>query len=289
MDGDGGGKDPPVKDMESDLEERSSPLCESSSLDADEAIPELDRLSFVMPLENGEFEMPNSKRARFSSIKLHNSSSFLTPLPTSHTPEINQSLPNGLLEHMYLRNGYGHLYKYEDHVHKTDEVMLESKLYAVRSMSLGRSDPYDIPSLSSRFGWNVKSPASSTPSDGRISSKLFSMFMDKSSERVVGMKPSTCFRIEEETSTGKRDVQVVEDLEETHKGIQSRERKAPSNREPLQDITSISCNYPILDPAAKCSNRFSMATVYGEFNFVGNQMNENQELREGSDSKKKPP
>ncbi|KAL4185710.1 hypothetical protein AMTRI_Chr10g232060 [Amborella trichopoda] len=272
---------------ESDLEERSSPQCENGSLDADEAIPELEGFSFVEPLENGEFEMPNSKRARISSIELRNSTSFLTPLPKSHTPEVCQSLPNGLLEHMYLRNGYAHLYNCDEQVCETDEVMLDSKPCAVRSTSLGRSDPYRISSSSSRFGWNVKSPASSTPSVGRISSKDLSMSISKSAERIVGMKPSTCFRIEEETSTGEQDVQVVEDSERTHKRIKSRERKDSSDRKPLQDITSISCNSSILTPAAKCFGRFCVDFVDRGSNFIGQQMEENQELRKGKDSHKK--
>lgn len=266
-------------------------------IDAEKAMPELEGFSVGVPSEIvvgsginfddlAHLDISSITKERTSVLdQLCRSTCMFTPLPRSSTkykihatPDVCQSLPNGLLEHMNLQKAL--LFNPDDGIGGGDGDPTDVSCYTgsmIEASFLGRSYSDCMPSASAQFGWDVGRPPY-TPPAGNIHHKIISKSTGYSSEKQVSLNPEfTCFRIDEDTSLD----EVVDSLQQGTENISNK-------REALVDVTSEYHNSPTLVSAAvKFPDRDSIDSVNTEFHSRGIQMGAKLQNGYGSDRRYK--
>ncbi|XP_043693208.1 uncharacterized protein LOC122643673 [Telopea speciosissima] len=207
--------------------------------------------------------------------QLYRSSRMLTPLPHAstkykvhRTPEIYQSLPNGLLEHMYLRNSL--LFDADESNGMSAEV---------DRCFLGRSYSDCMSSSSVQFSWDVKRPPC-TPPVKKLCRTITAASND-SLEKQENINPElTCFRIEEDPNVCEENEDMDEMVDPVNEGIQSRGKNFSTKKEPLADVTNECLKSSIsVSLADKSVERGSLDSVSAGFNTSQTQMDTKQKLQ----------
>ncbi|PIA58330.1 hypothetical protein AQUCO_00500330v1 [Aquilegia coerulea] len=245
-----------LKNTESVIGEQLSSHCSASSPDfqdsdliaANQFIPEFEGFSIGLPSEQisslsgdrismGNIDLPTSTTERISFLeRLCRSTSTLTPLPQSskhkihRTPDVYQSVPNGLLERIDLRNTLPFC----------DEDLKQLK--ASYSLTGAESDlaSYSgcMPSSSVQLDWGVGLPPC-TPPVRRLGQRIALGHIRHSLEKQHSVNPElTCFRIDEDTSTSEEHMNVDEVVDVSHEGISPRNSISSSLRRPLGDLSN---------------------------------------------------
>lgn len=290
-----------MEEMKSHIGDQDSFLSYSSStsynvnldfIGAEKSMPEFEGFSVGVPPETVvgsginfddlvHLDISSITKERTSVLdQLCRSSSVFTPLPRQSmkskihvTPDVYQSLPNGLLEHMNLQKTL--FFNPDDGKGSEDDVPADVSGYTgsvVDASFLGRSYSDFMPSSSSfRFGWDVQKPAY-TPPDGKVHHKIISKPTGYSSEKQVSLNPEfTCFRIDEDTSLD----EVVDSVQEGTENISNK-------REALVDVTSEYHNSPTLVSAAgKFPYKDGIDSVNTESNSLGIHVGVNKKLQNG--------
>ncbi|XP_043689972.1 uncharacterized protein LOC122640790 [Telopea speciosissima] len=293
------------KQVESSLEDCGSlPHCLVGSpltkyvdlIGADQTMPEFEGFSIGEPTENDlpcvakneiDFDHSDLLSTSIGQIKileqLYRSSKMLTPLPHASTkykvhktPDIYQSLPNGLLEHMDMRNSL----LFNANESKQAKCRYDGIIEEVFRPFLGRSYSDCMSSSSVGFSWDVRRPPC-TPPVGKLCQRNTSKASNDSLEKKESINPElTCFRIEEDPSiceeSGDAD-EMVDPVQERH---QSGGKNCLAIREPLTDVTN-----ECLNPSASVSltdkfvERGSLESVNAGFNISQTQMDSKQKLK----------
>ncbi|KAF8414270.1 hypothetical protein HHK36_002271 [Tetracentron sinense] len=270
----------------------------------DQTMPEFEGFSIGIPTEKActsiavdgvsfdTSDLPSTTIERISVLEqLCRSASMLTPLPnfsTKHklhtTPDLYQSLPNGLLEHMNLRNT---LFPNDGDLEQL-KVSYKCVSEEVDRTFLGRSYSDCMPSSSVRLGCHVRRPPY-TPPVGKLCQRITSKSTGGSSEKLESINPElTCFRIEENPSTSEEHENLDEVADQFQVSISSREMNSSTIREPLVDTTTEYLNRPTLVSAAeKFIERGSLDSLNTEMNFPGTQSGVKQNLGNGYGSSRR--
>ncbi|KAJ4982405.1 hypothetical protein NE237_033242 [Protea cynaroides] len=223
--------------------------------------------------------------------QLYRSSSVLTPLPLAsteynvhRTPDIFQSLPNGLLEHMNLRNSL--LFNADES--KQVKCSYNGMGEEVDCTFLGRSYSDCMSSPSVRFSWDVSRPPC-TPPVGKLRGRITVKASNDSLEKQESINQEyTCFRIEEDSCICEENGDTDEMVDPVKEGIQSRGKNCLTKKEPLADVTN-----GYLNPSASVSladksvERGSLDSVNAGFNTSQTQMDAKQKLKSGYGTQKK--
>ncbi|XP_042478573.1 uncharacterized protein LOC122059678 isoform X2 [Macadamia integrifolia] len=293
------------KHMETSLEGHGSlPCCLVSSpltkvvdlISADQTIPEFEGHNMGEPIEN---DLPciveNGTGFDHSDLlstsigqgnileQLYMSSRMLTPLPHAsteykvhRTPDKYQSLPNGLLEHMYLRNSLFFNADESKQVRCSYNGMSEE----VDCTFLGKSYSDGMSSSSVQFSWDTtRLPC--TPPVGKLCRRIAAKASNDSLEKQHNINPElTCFRIEEDPGICEENGDTDEMFDPVKEGVQSRGENYSTKKEPLADVTN-----EYLNPSASVSladksvERGSLGSVNAGFNTSQTQMDAKQKLK----------
>ncbi|KAK9269042.1 hypothetical protein L1049_000810 [Liquidambar formosana] len=229
-------------------------------------------------------DLPNSTTERASALEhFHKSANMHTPFPPfsttyklQKTPDLYQSVPNGLLERIDMKNALldnddgGKQYE-ASHSYMNDEV---NCAFQVRSYSDGLL--YSSP----RFGWNVRKLYASP---GRTMSN------SGCSEKQGSLNPElTCFPIEEDPSISEEIGNTDEVGSTFQEAIGSTALKNSGKSEPLADITEDYRNRPAsVSAAEKFHDRGSLDSVNMEVNFTGTHNEVKQKLGNHYSSKRR--
>eukprot|EP00268_Persea_americana_P039099 TRINITY_DN38718_c0_g1_i2.p1 TRINITY_DN38718_c0_g1~~TRINITY_DN38718_c0_g1_i2.p1 ORF type:complete len:1601 (+),score=400.03 TRINITY_DN38718_c0_g1_i2:221-5023(+) len=290
-----------MEEMKSHIGDQDSFLSYSGStsynanldfIGAEKSMPEFEGFSVGVPPETVvgsginfddlvHLDLSSITKERTSVLdQLCRSTSVFTPLPPQSmkykihvTPDVCQSLPNGLLEHMNLQKTL--FFNPDDGKGSEDDVQADVSGCTgsvVDASFLGRSYSDFMPSSSSfRFGWDIQRPAY-TPPDGKVHHKIISKPTGYSSEKQVSLNPEfTCFRIDEDTS-----------LDEVVDSVQEGTQNTSNKREALVDVTSEYHNSPTLVSAAgKFPYRDSIDSVNTKSDSLGIHVGVNKNLQNG--------
>ncbi|KAF5206116.1 inner centromere protein, ARK-binding region protein [Thalictrum thalictroides] len=259
---------------------------DSDLIAANQYIPEFEGFSIGLPSEqifslSGDkisvenIDLPTSTTERISFLeRLCRSTSTLTPLPQSskykihRTPDVYQSLPNGLLERIDLRNTLPF----------SDEDLKQLK--ASYTLTGEESDlaSYSgcMPSSSVQLDLGVGHPPC-TPPVRRLGQRTAPGHTRYSLEKQHSVNPElTCFRIDEDTSTSEDDMNI-EVVDVSHDGISPRSISL-SHRRPLVDLSN-SKVLPLISVAKNVHERGSLDTLNTDQNMSCTQNNAKQKLR----------
>ncbi|CAN6448390.1 unnamed protein product [Victoria cruziana] len=195
----------------------------SSAFGVDDSLPVFEGFSVGLPIVCGEPPVMEGSKLYdyldFSSFKstldgpqICKSTSFLTPRPNASsknkihsTPDIYQSLPNGLLEHM--KSSLLCNVENPKHVGTTagengifHEICCDS---ALRWMDGSLRGSYCDSTFGSdaKLQRGIRSPAASTPAAGKFSERILLKSDSSSSGKQFKNPELTCFRIEEEETS----------------------------------------------------------------------------------------
>ncbi|XP_031481249.1 uncharacterized protein LOC116251238 [Nymphaea colorata] len=193
----------------------------SSTFGVDDSLPVFEGFSVGLPIFCGEPPVMEGSKLYdyldFSSFKttavdgpqICKSTSFLTPRSNAtakykihSTPDVYQSLPNGLLEHM--RGSF--LCNAEDLKHVGTTVGEDGILHEIRCISglqlmdgsLRGSYCGSTSGSDAKLRKGIRSPAASTPATGKFSERTLLKSNSSSSGKQFKNPELTCFRIEEE-------------------------------------------------------------------------------------------
>ncbi|WOK93533.1 hypothetical protein Cni_G02233 [Canna indica] len=165
-------------------------------------------------------------------------------------PDVFQSLPTGLLEHMKLNKS---LYINSDNVQEfwTGEHDRMSSLYSNLGSTFDcsyveRSYSHSTPSSGAKFGWRASKPPLTPPIEKSSLRKVSGK--SGASSQTLGTNPElVCFRIDENSNT-LEDNEISVNVETSEDGICS---EGVQVREPLQDVSSLYNKAPTLAPLTK--------------------------------------
>ncbi|KAF6153787.1 hypothetical protein GIB67_001020 [Kingdonia uniflora] len=288
-----------TQEKKPDSEEQLFPYCSAmpthheglDHIGVDETMPEFEGFN-IGATDNNTMPCIAGDRISFGKLDLSNStigcnsiledlcrpSSIATPL-LSHlkykfhmTPDIYQSLPNGLLEHMDARN---------TGLFDDDDRASYNMGEEVVGTSHGRSYSDCMPLSNAEFNWEFrKTPY--TPPIGKLCQKISSVSTSHSSEKQLCINPElTCFRIDEDTCTSDENGSLDETdnmaLQQTTK---TRERESTTKREPLVDVTNIN-SLASVSATEKFHDRGSLESVNTELSFNETQRGTETELTNG--------
>ncbi|XP_058218919.1 uncharacterized protein LOC131329664 [Rhododendron vialii] len=214
------------------------------SLDADQTMPEFERF-MIDTEEDGDgfsldkFDLPSTAIERASILEqLCRSASMHTPLPKfsttfklHRTPDLYQSVPNGLLEHTDLRSTLN--------LNDGGKQLRASysNVGEVKSAFQGSSLSDCVPYSDSHFNWSLKEHPMSPvgkPWD------WFSVKSSSSEKERSSNQELTCFPIEEdpniseENDNGDEEADII--LEDTCSALLN----GGAKREPLAELTAVS-------------------------------------------------
>ncbi|XP_038976583.1 uncharacterized protein LOC120107390 [Phoenix dactylifera] len=239
--------------------------CDVGMADCDETMPEFEGFSIGVSsvLEDSDFynsDIPNLTKERDSVLEqLCNSRNLVTPsscLSTKYKinrlPDMYQSLPAGILEHMKSSNPI-HSNNVDMKQFRESEGENFSGLFNLEleydGSFNGKLHSHSMPSSSARFGWLTSKPPLS-PAVEKSSQKKFWGRSGASSETVGSNPELVCFRIDENTSTTEEN-ESPDGLDMSKERVGPREIKVSTNREALLDVTAVYDNAPSLVSVSK--------------------------------------
>ncbi|XP_059666562.1 uncharacterized protein LOC132312277 [Cornus florida] len=256
---------------------------------ADQTLPVFEGFILDAQGENGQhhiagyginfdkLELPDStiERASFleqlcKSASMHNTplSHFSATFKSHKTPELYQSVPNGLLERMELKSTLplnddgGMQFRASYSCDNEFKCAFEGVSY---------SDC--LPHSNQHFGWNLEKPYMSPV--GKLWESLTSNL--SSSEKKRSLNPElTCFPIEEDPSISEENENTDDVADTIQEGISSVALNSGAKREPLAEITE---DPPALISAAKIfPDRESLDSINTEGIFTGTRNRVKQSL-----------
>ncbi|KAM0942587.1 putative inner centromere ARK-binding protein [Dioscorea sansibarensis] len=221
----------------------------------DEAMPEFEGFSIAFPsstefevaVNDSDFSALTEKRASLLE-QLCQSGSVVTPLSRPLTkykindiPDVYQSLPSRLPDHMRLSNSFELHNIGMTHIRASKDARITSlygNLGSEFDASLScRSLSQSISSSSTRFGSVVRKPPL-TPPVGKMSQRVISGRSFASSEKVGSNPELICFRIDENSCMTEENEHPL-GLEDTSKEkVGSGNAMVSNNRKALGDVTS---------------------------------------------------
>ncbi|XP_042520225.1 uncharacterized protein LOC122093805 [Macadamia integrifolia] len=262
---------------------------------ADQTIPEFEGFSIGETTESdlpciakNEIDLDHSDLLSTSigqvSIldQLYRSYKMLMPQPhvsakykVHRTPDIYQSLPNGLLEHMDLRNSLLFNANESKQVKCSYDGINEENFHTF----LGTPYSECMSSSSVRFGWDVSRPPC-TPPVGKLCQRNTSKSSNHSLEKQEYKNPElTCFRIEEDPSICEESGDADEIFDPFQEGHQSWGKNDSAIRKPLADVANECLNSSAsVSLADKFVERGSLESVNAGFNITQTQMDAKQKL-----------
>ncbi|URE39961.1 Inner centromere protein, ARK binding region [Musa troglodytarum] len=233
------------------------------AVNCDDSMPEFEGFNIgVSPVKKNDIcydvDYPCFKEENISlDVQQDNSTHLVTPrarpsgnYKINNIPDLLQSLPNGLLEHLHNDSlcFYGDYTRQFRSEHDKISDLYNSLGSSFDCSFVERSSSNSTP-FSARFAW-ASSKAPLTPP---IENSVLRKASRKSgaSSQTVGTNPElVCFRIDENSSTTE-DIEHHDKLSTSKEGICSRGIQVLNNRESLKDVTSVYENASTLVPFTK--------------------------------------
>ncbi|KAA8523542.1 hypothetical protein F0562_009965 [Nyssa sinensis] len=232
-----------------------------------------DGISFdKLDLANATIERASVLEQLCKSVSMHTPLSHFSATFKSHrTPDLHESLPNGLLESMDPRstlslNGDG-----GRQIRASDSCVNE-----VNCAFEGVSDSDCLPYSNTRFGWSSEKPYTSPV--GKLWERITSN--SSSSEKQRSLNPEfTCFPIEEDPSFSEENENTDEVADTIQEDSGSIMMNSGAKREPLAEIAETCSNPPASVSAVKIfPDRGSLDSVNAEVSFTGTHNRVKQKL-----------
>ncbi|PSR85404.1 Leucine-rich repeat flightless-interacting protein like [Actinidia chinensis var. chinensis] len=264
---------------------------------ADQTMPEFEEF-IIGTEENGQphivgdafsvdnFDLTSTTIERASILeKLCRSASMHTPLsqfPTTfklhRAPDLYQSVPNGLLEHMDLRStlnlsdGSKQL--------RASYSYVEESIRAIQGLSYSGCAPYSDPNSELSFKKPPMSPVRKLWDQISLNSS--------SSEKQRSLNPElTCFPIEEDPTISEENENRDEVAYTIQEDICSTLMNCGAKREPLAEITEPHINPPTVSAAERFPDRSSLGSVNTEANFTGTSSKVKRKLQSRNSNKRR--
>ncbi|GFZ12607.1 inner centromere protein, ARK-binding region protein [Actinidia rufa] len=206
--------------------------------------------------------------------------SFSTTFKLHGTPDLYQSLPNGLLEHLDLRNTLNLSDDGGKQLRASNSCVDE-----VNCAFQGVSNSAYVPCADARYGWSSKNVHTSP--GGKLWNRIFSK--SSSSEKQQSLNPElTCFPIEEDPSISGDNENSDEVTDTMQEDIYSTVMSCGGEREPLTESTE-ACVDPTTSVTTieRFADRSSLDSINTEVSISGTRSRVKQKHENRYSSKRR--